>query len=239
MTDKAITTTNVIEQVIIGGDLGKLTPEQRVSYYMEVCKSIGLNPMTRPFDYITLKGRLTLYARKDATEQLRRNNKVSIDKPEIRFEDDWIIVTVTGHDADGRADSDIGVVKKSDMEGNFGNALMKAVTKAKRRLTLSICGLGFLDETEIDTIPGAKVTVQVDDDFQDAEVIDDVVKPAGLGTATKEGVPYVELPTPELSHHLDGILKAIKKNGLTPGDKALYEAKRDEIYRIMKERNAK
>ena len=33
---------------------------------------------------------------------------------------------------------------------------MKAVTKAKRRVTLSICGLGMLDETEVESIPGAK-----------------------------------------------------------------------------------
>ena len=35
----------------------------------------------------------------------------------------------------------------------LANALMKAETKAKRRATLSLCGLGFLDETEIETIP--------------------------------------------------------------------------------------
>jgi hypothetical protein len=53
------------------------------------------------------------------------------------------------------------VVNKKDMRGDFGNALMKAVTKAKRRLTLSICGLGMLDETEISSIPDA-TPVQVD-----------------------------------------------------------------------------
>jgi len=36
---------------------------------------------------------------------------------------------------------------------------MRAETKAKRRVTLSICGLGMLDETEVDSIPGAaKIT---------------------------------------------------------------------------------
>ena len=34
---------------------------------------------------------------------------------------------------------------------------MKAITKAKRRTILSACGLGMLDETEADTIPGARV----------------------------------------------------------------------------------
>ena len=35
--------------------------------------------------------------------------------------------------------------------------MMKAETKAKRRATLSICGLGLLDETEVSTIPGAVI----------------------------------------------------------------------------------
>src|SRR5690606_25662498 len=34
----------------------------------------------------------------------------------------------------------------------LANLRMKAVTKAKRRVTLSICGLGILDESELDTL---------------------------------------------------------------------------------------
>jgi hypothetical protein len=33
------------------------------------------------------------------------------------------------------------------------NTILKAITKAKRRVTLSICGLGWLDETEVEDIP--------------------------------------------------------------------------------------
>src|SRR5512146_110853 len=146
----------LLEQVVVQGDLAKLSPADRLAYYKRVCDSLQLNPYTKPFDYITLNGRLTLYARKDATDQLRRVHKVSIDKPDIRFEDDWIIVTVQARTPDARTDSDIGVVNRKDMGGAFGNALMKAVTKAKRRVTLSICGLGMLDETEIETIPDAR-----------------------------------------------------------------------------------
>ncbi len=44
------------------------------------------------------------------------------------------------------------------LSGEAGaNLMMKAVTKAKRRVTLSICGLGMLDETEVVTIPGAEI----------------------------------------------------------------------------------
>ena len=150
-----MTDNSIIESVVIGGDLSKLNPDQRVSYYKAVCTSLGLNPLTKPFSYITLNNRLTLYANKDAADQLRNLKNISIDKPEITFQDEWIIVTVVGYDGTGRKDSDVGVVNKKDMRGDFGNALMKAVTKAKRRVTLSICGLGMLDETEIDTIPNA------------------------------------------------------------------------------------
>ncbi len=148
-----------IEGVVVQGDLSKLSPEQRVVYYRNVCNSLGLNYLTRPFDYITLNGKLTLYARKDATDQLRRVYGISIGAPDIKFQDDWIIVTISAHDKSGREDSDIGVVSKKDMRGDFGNAVMKAVTKAKRRVTLSICGLGWSDETEVETIPDAKPVV--------------------------------------------------------------------------------
>jgi hypothetical protein len=36
------------------------------------------------------------------------------------------------------------------------NALMKASTKAKRRAVLAVCGLGMLDESELDTVAGAR-----------------------------------------------------------------------------------
>src|SRR6185312_3719783 len=39
---------------------------------------------------------------------------------------------------------------------------MKAETKAKRRVTLSICGLGMLDETEVDSIPDARRVQDID-----------------------------------------------------------------------------
>lgn len=126
-----------IEQALVQGNLAGLTPAQRVAYYNRVCESIGLNPLTKPFEYLTLNGKLQLYARKDCTDQLRTLRCISIEKPDIQFQDDWIVVTVQARDASGRTDSDIGVVSKKDMRGDFGNAVMKAVTKAKRRVTLS------------------------------------------------------------------------------------------------------
>ncbi len=146
-----------LERVLIGGDLSKLTEAERLNYYNAICQSLGLNPLTQPFKYIPLSGKLTLYATKDATEQLRKLHGVSIEKLEKELRDDLYIVTAYARDASGRMDASTGVVPLGNLKGeNLANALMKGETKAKRRVTLSICGLGMLDETEIESIQNAE-----------------------------------------------------------------------------------
>lgn len=148
-----------LEQVLIGGDLAKLTPEQRVDYYNRVCESVGLNPLTQPFAYITLNGKLTLYALRACTDQLRSVHGVSVEEMNESERDGVFIVTAKVRDKDGRTDIAKGAVNISGLKAeNLANALMKAETKAKRRATLSICGLGMLDETEVSDIPAARPT---------------------------------------------------------------------------------
>lgn len=144
----------LVESVIVKGDLSKLSPTERSHYYMKVCESVGLNPLTKPFEYITLNNKLTLYALRAATDQLRAIHKVSVVDLTENERDDVYIVTAKMQNGDGRTDMAKGAVKISGLKGDaLANAIMKAETKAKRRATLSICGLGFLDETEIETIP--------------------------------------------------------------------------------------
>ena len=141
-----------LEKVVVSGNLADLTVNERIGYYARVCESLGLNPLTHPFEYMTLNGRLILYARKDATDQLRRVNGISVTGIRREADEDLglQIVTVEGRDRDGRTDSSIGVVSTKGLAGeSLANALMKAETKAKRRMTLSLAGLGWLDETEI------------------------------------------------------------------------------------------
>lgn len=146
-----------IEQVLIQGNLAQLSPEQRVSYYNAVCESVGLNPLTRPFEYLTLNGKLVLYARKDAADQLRRIHGVSIKIVAREVVEGVYVVTAQASTAT-RCDESIGAVPIDNLKGEVrANAIMKAESKAKRRVTLSIAGLGMLDENEVDSIPGARV----------------------------------------------------------------------------------
>ena len=146
-----------IERLLVSGDLGKLTPDQRVAYYRAVCDSVGLNPLTRPFEYVTLNGKQLLYATRNATDQIRGKRGVSVAIVSRERMDDIYVVTARATMADGRADESTGAVALGRLQGEaLANAMMKAETKAKRRVTLSIVGLSLLDETEVDTIPGAR-----------------------------------------------------------------------------------
>jgi hypothetical protein len=162
------TDSEIMEQVLIQGDLSKLTADQRRTYYMRVCDSVGLNPLTKPFDYITLNNKLTLYAKRDCTDQLRQIRGVSCSITSRERIEDVYIVTARATLADGRSDESTGVVAIANLKGDtLANALMKAETKAKRRVTLSICGLGWTDETEVDSIPRAK---RADVDVETGEI---------------------------------------------------------------------
>lgn len=153
----APTQSDIMESVIAKGDLGKMEPADRVRYYNEVCRSMGLNPLTQPFSYITLNGKLTLYATRTCADQLRKINGVSLEIVSREVADDILTVHVRAKLPDGRSDEDLGTVAfPSTLKGEVrANAELKAVTKAKRRATLSICGLGWLDETEIEDIPAS------------------------------------------------------------------------------------
>jgi hypothetical protein len=93
---------------------------------------------------------------------------VSVTKSESKREDGLLLVTVEVVDKRGHTDSATGVVCLTGETGkHLANAIMKAETKAKRRATLSLCGLGFLDESELDTVddyhmvsPGGRLIIE-------------------------------------------------------------------------------
>ena len=94
---------------------------------------------------------------KACTDQLREKHSISIVITNKEMVDDIYVVTAMATMPDGRTDTDDGAVSVSGLRGEaHANALMKTVTKAKRRVTLSISGLGMLDESEAETIPGAR-----------------------------------------------------------------------------------
>lgn len=137
--------------VVIRGDLSALNEAQLSTYYIQLCESLELNHLTRPFSLLTLNGKKVFYANRDCTDQLRRKHSVSVTIVSRERSEDLIVVTARATLPDGRTDESIGALPLGKLQGEpLANALMKAETKAKRRVTLSICGLGFMDESEVE-----------------------------------------------------------------------------------------
>ena len=217
-----------IEQTLIGGDLSRLSPEQRLELYKAVCSSLSLNPLTKPFAYIQLNGKLTLYALKDCTDQLRTIHGISISILSREVIEGVYVVTAHAQRPDGRHDESTGAVPIDGVKGETrANALMKAETKAKRRATLSICGLGMLDESEVDSIKGAQrvdypETVAAAERRFDA----DMAKQHKLSMSEKKQIAQAEATTvaplsvPEAMPRRDAVVAAESQGLIHPSPQA-------------------
>jgi hypothetical protein len=135
-----------IQRALMAGDIAKLSPADRVQFYAALCRSTGLNVLSRPFILLkTQGGDLTWYATVGAAEQLRRLHRVSTRLlSRERTEDGLYIVTVQASTPDGRQEEAQGIVAVAGLKGQeLGNAMMKASSKALRRVTLALVGLGI------------------------------------------------------------------------------------------------
>lgn len=170
---------DAISAILAEGDLSRLSARQRNEYYVRLCEATGLQPMLQPFRYLKLSGQLRLYANKSCAEQLRNIHGISIQITDQREDGGLWLVTVVATDQRGRSDSDVGFAQIKGLTGEQrGNAILKAVTKAKRRVTLSMTGLGgLMDETEVASVAEVK----------------------GVPFREGDGEGYQE-PTPEDSH---------------------------------------
>jgi hypothetical protein len=112
---------------------------------------------------------------------------------------------------------------------------MKAETKAKRRVTLSIAGLGWLDETEADAVPGAR-PVAVDTDTGEIKPGAEPLVPSSV-PPTQPAAPVPHYPPVTLSRkkEIARLGKAFVGAGLSKDDlrdKARQMFGRPEIQSI-------
>lgn len=145
-----------VEALILNGDLSRLAPAQKVEYVKYRCQSLGLDPAAKPFELLTLNGKQVLYATAACTQQLCESRKLSVSLVGTEMVNDVVVVTARVTDKE-RSTENVGAVAIGALKGDaLANAVMKCRTKAIRRTVLAHCGLGMLDETELETIPNAK-----------------------------------------------------------------------------------
>lgn len=137
-----------------GRDTASLTAQQRTAYLTSLARALRLNPLTNPLKFIKLQGGETLYVTRTATDQLAAMhglNRRTIDGPKVV---DILgvkvgVCTVEVTLPSGRSETATATLPAVDPP----NLFMKLETKAKRRATLSILGVGLLTEEELETIP--------------------------------------------------------------------------------------
>jgi hypothetical protein len=208
--------TSIANQLILQGDLSKLSANDKVRYYNGYCERMGLDPFTKPFDILRLNGKEILYCTRSGTQQLNKLHKVShlITSRDTNAEAGVYIVTSKASLPDGRCTESIGAVNIAGLKGEaYANAIMKAETKAKRRATLDLLGLGVIDESEAESIPNASV---------------------GALQTMVEALPQMEVEAVEVIEEdeqlsIGRLMIAIKKAESVTELKQIYEANKHKV----------
>lgn len=155
LTTQRNTPQSAIERVILRGDLNNLTEIERLQFNFAMCRSLGLNPLTYPIDYISHKGKMTPYVNAIGVAQLREIHGISVKIVRSQKDDEFIYTTAEAKNRDGRSEESTAIVPIVDNYGkklkgqDKANAIMKCETKAKRRATLALCGIPWADSGNI------------------------------------------------------------------------------------------
>ncbi|MEM4168199.1 MAG: hypothetical protein QXW98_07120 [Candidatus Caldarchaeum sp.] len=160
--EQSLQNADIVEKLVVRGDLSGLSQEQKVRYYIAFCKRLGLDPMTQPFKILRLNGKEVLYCDRSGVQQLNKLYSISHEITSRELIGDIYVVTARATINDNgstRSTESIGAVPL-DPElpaVERANLIMKAETKSKRRATLDLVGLGWLCDEEVETIENAEV----------------------------------------------------------------------------------
>lgn len=151
--DPSQTKDKILSRLIESGDISGLTEQQRCDFYYMSCAQAGLDPSTRPFDYIKQGGKIALYPNQRATAQLSAKHGLTIEITDKTTMDGLYVFTAKATRRDGSFVEEIGVVPVPTSPTDKANAMMKASGKAKRRAVIAACGLAQADAEGNDDRP--------------------------------------------------------------------------------------
>lgn len=161
---KQIKDNAMLASLVMNGDISRLTPAQKISYYQHVCDKLGLDPLSQPFRILKVHGKEILYCHRGGTQQLNKLHQVSHEIKARETVNGCYVVLAQASTPDGRKTESIGATAIENLQGaQLCNAMMKAETKAKRRATLDLLGLGITDESEILNEPTQAEAVEMED----------------------------------------------------------------------------
>lgn len=229
----------IISSLIINGDISRLTPLQKVNYYRQVCDKLGLDPLSQPFRILKLNGREIMYCDRGGAQQLNKLHKVSHEIRTRETVSGCYVVTAQASTPDGRKTESLGAVPIYNMRGEqLCNAMMKAETKAKRRATLDLLGLGILDETEITPQDPLKGEMGIDVDLlgsNNASAAHEEAHPDGIPTSVFLSLKGLTKAVAQCNNE-EELLQLYNDNkeriDNSPGLKQLFTLRKNQLRRL-------
>jgi hypothetical protein len=149
----------VIDQ-LIRGDVSNVPREALLRYIFTFCERVGISPLAVPFSLMKTQRGMQLVANRNFYDAVASKYSVSREcVGEGFFEGTKLYYTrYRATTPDGRITEDMALVDTAGLNGNdLANAIMKAHTKGRNRVTRAHLGFPFPDETEAETVPGASV----------------------------------------------------------------------------------
>jgi hypothetical protein len=144
--------------ILARGNIASLSEEDRTRYILALCEALSLDPRFKPIDLIPGQGgALVPYLNRGATDSLARREgiqRVTVVSPKVVDIDGVKCVLCIARATDTRTlryEERTATMIMRD----HANAYMRCETKAIRRATIAVLGIGMLDESELDGIRGA------------------------------------------------------------------------------------
>jgi hypothetical protein len=200
---------NILGQLITKGNLAMLSEQNRIDYYYMMCDRYGLDPLSKPFDYITTKTKdgevISLYPNTRAAAQMRANQGISVSIASRELLGDVYMVTAKAIRRDGTFEECAGCVPiYKDMAPQAkANAYMKAETAARRRATIAACGMAD-SEGDITPVDAKDGGLEPSADVLDAEVMEPLSKQISAKIAAIPGLTS------------EAVAELLKENGIDP-----------------------
>ena len=144
--------------ILARGNIASLSEEDRTKYILALCDALCLDPRFKPIDLISGQGgTVTPYLNRGATDSLARREGIQrttvVPPKEVEINGVKCVLCVARATdvKTGRYEERVATAVNKDA----GNAFMRVETKAIRRATIALLGIGLIDESELDGIRGA------------------------------------------------------------------------------------
>jgi hypothetical protein len=231
---------SIVNRSVETGDLSGLTSQDRANYYYAMCDRYGLDPLSRPFDYIESREKkdnnwikkLAIYPNQKAGAQMRRIHGITITIVSRENQGDVFVVVARATRRDGSSDEAMGVVsligyEDKPLTGNQkANAMMKAEGKARQRATMAVCGL-LSSEGDEELGNDRVIRSEALDGGLEPEVIEGALIPDGIALSEKISVKIQETGLTSKA-----IAAMLKENNLDP--KAVDDLPVEQHDRVLK-----